>query len=139
LNLPDIVFSKWTRWNDRANLHEVGRPGVYVLAHFKAYPSGNADLLAQEIIYVGVTCDQSLGQRWNQFHHSAFEGKRGHGGGMTYWDLFHGKRGRSLFVAAFPVDGLDKLICDVFILYVERKLILEYALKWNARPKCNKE
>ena len=139
MSLPDIVFSKWTRWNDRTTLNEVDYPGIYVLAHFKTHPVGDADPLAQEVIYIGETCDQLLRVRWNQFHRCAFEGKRGHSGGMTYWRVFGGKGGENLFVAAFPVGNLDDQIRPLFIRHVERKLILEYALKWDAPPKCNRK
>jgi len=138
VNLPRIVFSSWTRWAERMTVDGIDAPGVYLLAHFKKPPLGNADPQIQEIIYIGETCNQSLKKRWRQFHRSAFEGKEGHSGGKTYRKIFAGKDGENLFVAAFPVDELSDKLRPVFIRYVERKVVLDYALKWGAAPKCNK-
>jgi len=138
MSLPPITFSNWIQWTDRAKISGVEKPGIYVLAHF-AKPPSTVDLQAQEIIYIGETCDQSLRQRWGQFHRCAFEGKDGHSGGITYWKLFDGKHIERLFVAAFPVDSLSDALRPLFIRYVERKLILEYAVKWGTAPKCNRK
>jgi hypothetical protein len=138
MSLPLITFTNWTRWTDRTRINGVEKPGVYVLAHF-AKPPSTVELQTQEIIYIGETCGQSLRQRWGQFHRCAFEGKDGHSGGITYWRLFNGKDIERLFVTAFSVDGLNDQLCPLFIRYVERKLILEYAVKWGIAPKCNRK
>ena len=137
MNLPNVVFSRWIQWANRTQLDRIDKPGVYILAHFTTLPAGNGDPQAQEVIYVGETCDQSLRVRWNQFHRCAFEGKDGHSGGKTYWRVFDGKGAEKPYVAAFPVAELNTVLCPLFTRYVERKLILEYALKWNAAPICN--
>jgi len=90
-------------------------------------------------LYIGEMCDQPLKERWNDFHRSAFEGKKGHSGGKTYWKLFGGKGREDLFVAAFPVVELSGKLRPLFIRYVERKLILDYALRWGRAPKCNQK
>jgi hypothetical protein len=138
VDLPKVVFSRWTRWADRMTVDGIDAPGVYLLAHFKKPPLGNADPQTREVIYIGETCDQSLKKRWRQFHRCAFEGKEGHSGGKTYWKIFADKGGENLFVAAFPVEELSDEFRPLFIRYVERKAILDYALKWGAVPKCNK-
>lgn len=141
LGLPSIAFSEWVLWTERATLKGIDAPGIYVLAHFRIAPAGNADLLAQEVIYVGETCDRTLRRRWRQFHHCAFEGKeKGHSGGITYRRLFGGKDIGELYAACFPVGNLlnDKLR-PLFIRYVERKLILDYAVTWGAAPRCNRK
>ncbi|MFA5293815.1 MAG: hypothetical protein WC496_12400 [Phycisphaerae bacterium] len=136
MSLPPITFSNWVRWIDRTNINSLGSVGVYILAHYKE-PPGIVDLQSQEIIYIGETCNQSFSKRWEQFHSCAFKGKENHSGGETYWKLFSGKYIEYLYVASFPVDGLSDELCPLFIRYVERKLILEYAIKWGAAPRCN--
>src|SRR4030042_2744103 len=106
MGLPSITFSNWMPWTNRIKISGIGKPGLYALAHFVKPPS-TVDLQTREIIYVGETCDQSLRQRWGQFHRCAFEGKKGHSGGITYWKLFGGKTIDQLFVAGFPVAGLS--------------------------------
>ena len=144
MNLPDVVFSKWTRWTARADLDRIDLPGVYILAHFATPPPGNADPQAREVIYIGETCARTLKVRWDNFHKAAFDGGNNHSGGKKYRKDF-GDNGGDLFVAAFPVDKLNDELCDelnnklrpLFIRYVERKLIWEYAEKYLAAPKYN--
>jgi len=139
MNLPRVVFSKWTRWGERTRLNGIQNPGVYALARFTKPPRGPVELRARNIIYFGETCGNSLRGRWRAFHRSAFEGNRGHSGGRTYRRRFGGKGMRGLYVAAFPVEGLTKELRALFIRYIERKVILEYASKWGVAPKCNRK
>ena len=127
MNLPSIAFSSWVHWSKRSTLTGIDAPGVYLLAHFQMPPLGSADPQAQEIIYVGETCDQTLQTRWNNFNNAAFHGKKNtHSGGETYREMF-GDNDEQLFVAAFPVSQLTKPpLRPLFIRYVERKLILVY-------------
>lgn len=139
MKLPKIIFSAWTRWADRASVDGIDMPGLYLLAQFKKPPIGDTNLQAQEIIYIGETCKRTLKKRWDNFHRAAFKGKKKiHSGGETYRQEF-GDKGSNLFVAAFPVSELDNQLRPLFIRYVERKLILDYALMRGAAPKCNKE
>ena len=156
--LPPISFSNWTPWRDRAQIIGNRTPGVYALADFKKAPR-TIDLQAHEIIYIGESCG-SLRKRWGQFNRSAFEGKKGHSGGKEYWKKFQGKKGKRLFISVFPVDDLGELrplfitfhddwldrpvddlkkLRPLFIRYLERKLILDYALKWDRPPECNRK
>jgi len=135
---PEIIFSHWTRWIERTSLKGIRSPGVYLLTHFDVAPAGRANPRAEQIVYIGETCNNSLMRRWRQFNRSAFEGKFGHSGGRTYRQVFGGQ-GDSLYIAAFPVEGLDEEIRSLFIRYVERKLIWEFARKWSAAPRCNRK
>jgi hypothetical protein len=47
--------------------------------------------------------------------------------------------GDNLYVAAPPVNKLGNQLRPLFIRYVERKLIWEYALEWGVAPKCNRK
>jgi hypothetical protein len=50
-----------------------------------------------------------------------------------------GDKGFDLYVAALPVADLDKNLSPCFIRFVERKLILDYVVKWGKPPICNKK
>lgn len=100
-------------------------------------PGGNTDPQAEEVIYIGETC-RSLEGRFYQFDRSAFQAKIGHSGGWNYREDF-GDNSESLYVAAFPVDIGDRVLRPLFIRYVERRLIWEYAVRWGKRPICNRK
>jgi hypothetical protein len=136
-----VSFSNWIPWDNRDSLPAVDKPGVYLLAIFPSLddmPSGEADALAREIIYIGETCKNSLTGRWYQFERSAFLGKNGHSGGWTYREKY-GNTASQLYMAAFPVDIGNKTLQPLFVRYVERKLIWEYARKWGKAPSCNQK
>jgi hypothetical protein len=138
MKMPQILFSKWFQWNDRTNIENSDSPGVYILAKFKKVPKGNADPKDGHIVYIGETCNNSLKGRWYQFNRSAFQSKDGHSGGWTYNDTFK-DQGNDLFVAGLPVPNLPDNLRHLFIRYVERKLILEFALKYGSQPKLNRK
>ena len=108
------------------------------MAHFDVTPAGRANPRVKQIVYIGETCKNSLIWRWRQFNRSAFEGKAGHSGRKTYRQVFGGQ-GNNLYVAAFLVEGLDKETRSLFIRYVERKLIWEFARRWGTAPRCNRK
>ena len=66
-------------------------------------------------------------------------GKNGHSGVITYWNLYQGKVGEKLFVSVFPIPSGYGNLRPLYIRFVERKLILEYALKWGISPEINKK
>jgi len=137
MDLPDVLFSNWTPWAHRQEIPAIADPGVYALAHFLRDVPETVDPQAVEIIYFGETCG-SLHTRLNQFAHSAFEGGNDHCGGRTYRELFGDEFMEKLFVSAFPPHGLNDILRPLFIRYLERKLILDYALKWGTPPVCNR-
>jgi len=137
MHLPRVVFSSWMAWSKRDTFKRWDLPGVYLLAHFDRPRRGPANPQSWRIIYIGETCNR-LRDRWVQFHHSAFEGKNEHSGGMTYRRKRKCKR-KKLYVAAFPVDGLSEMVRPSFIRYVERKLLLDFVLRWRRPPECNLE
>ncbi|MDL1898655.1 hypothetical protein FBQ82_20615 [Anaerolineae bacterium CFX7] len=134
--LPEIVFSNWKLWSERARFDHLGEPGVYILARFEKSPREKANPLSKQVIYIGETCDQTLKQRWQQFHRAAFLGKHGHSGGASYRAIF-ADDGKSLYAAIFPLGRATPPLQSLLIRHVERKLILDYALKWGKPPICN--
>ena len=137
MSLPTVSFSEWVRWQERTGVDGIQAPGVYVLARFVTPTPGEADPLAREVVYIGETSARTLRERWNEFSRSAFEGKFEHSGGRTYLAEY-GDDGSSLFVAAFPVANMGKELRPLYIRHVERKLILDYAVRWGNAPRCNR-
>ena len=133
-----MIFSPWFKWEERSRVPNDNHPGVYALAHFDKAPRGRADPLSREIIDIGETTKGTIRSRLNYFHRAAFQGADGiHSAGETYRLLFK-DIGNILWVSAFiPVD-LDEPILPLFIKFIERKLILDYANRWGKPPACNK-
>jgi hypothetical protein len=135
-----INFSKWCLWSERHSIENIHMPGVYMLAKFvNKIPPGNADPLCKEIIYIGETCS-SLKTRWYQFQRSAFYQKNGHSGGWSYSYKYQ-DQGNNLYVSALPIPmtAENEKFRALYIRYVERKLIWEYAQKYGEQPKLNKK
>lgn len=136
-NITKIKFSHWTPWKDRNDLINIKYPGIYILAKFKFDLSKKVDLKDESIIYIGETCS-SLKKRLRQFNRSAFQGARGHSGGISYREKYYDK-GEDLFISIYPVENLHKDIRHLYIRYFERKIILDYALKNGKQPILNKK
>lgn len=136
--MPKIKFSSWFKWNDRIKIENINSPGVYLLAKFKRKPGGNAKLDSKHIIYIGETCDNSLRGRWNAFNRAAFRGKAGHSGGLTYYNTYRDS-GDDLYVAALAVQDMPDNLRHLFIRFIERKLIYEFALKHGSQPDINRK
>ena len=132
-----IKFSDWHFWGDKNNLNNIEYPGIYILAKFKSNISKEVDLNDKNIVYIGETCS-SIKKRLRQFNRSAFKGLGGHSGGMSYRKHFNDK-GNDLYVAIFPVVDLADNVKHLFIRYLERKIILDYALKNGSQPILNKK
>jgi hypothetical protein len=129
-------FSEWIPWATRKGFCDAGKPGVYLLAHFDQAPTGPADPLTKEILYIGETCKRTFAKRWREFDYSARTGLKRHSGGRTYHSNKKNKLER-LFVAAYMPES--KIFPDLKILFVERKALLDYALQYKSLPACNKK
>ena len=132
-------FERWVPWAKRNDTTDSGKAGVYLLGRFEASPPEVVEPLSESVIYIGETCDQTLGKRWYQFNRSAFE-KAGHSGGWTfsarYCENCVVEPVGWLYVAPLPVT-IDEPHRSAFIRYVERRLIWEYVQKFNTLPPCN--
>ena len=134
---PPVVFSPWTPWAARETLRDAHLPGVYLLALFPAGPPPRVDPQDDAILYIGEISDNSLLGRWHQFARAAFNGTPGHAGGMVY----HAEIGapeQELYVAAFVPQGLSRELRALYIRYVERRLVWEYARGHDVPPRCNR-
>jgi hypothetical protein len=137
IDLIKIQFSSWSIWRDKNNLENIKFPGIYIIAKFKSNLSRKVDLKDKDIIYMGETCS-SLQKRLRQFNRSAFKGARGHSGGSSYRKKYNDK-GENLYISIFPVFNISDNIRLLYIRYIERKMILDYALKNSNQPILNKK
>ena len=138
MRLPKIKFSKWVKWSERSKIDNSNFPGVYLLAKFKRVPKEHASPLDKNILYIGETCKNTLKGRWKQFNSSACYNKDGHSGGFTYYKKYKGNV-KDLFVSALPVMNLNEGLIHLFIRYTERKLLLNYGLRYGKQPECNRK
>jgi hypothetical protein len=136
LDPSKATFSAWIPWSKRKELAGRDAAGVYALAVFESNPPEVTDVLDQSVIYLGETCNNSLRGRLDQFHRSAFQGKDGHSGGLTYRARFR-DQGEHLYVSAFPVTEIAEPYRSAYIRYMERHLLWHYVHRWGRRPQCN--
>jgi len=90
-----------------------------------------------QVIYIGESCERTIGKRLYDFDRSAFQAKNGHSAGWTYAEKF-GDEGQSLFVSVLPVE-LQEPGSSAFIRYAERKLIWEYVRLRGEMPRWQQE
>jgi hypothetical protein len=109
---------------------------VYLLARLAQAPAGAADPCDERMLYIGAGT-HSLWGAWQQFAHAAFRGGTAHRGGALYHAAFGGER-RDLYVAALLVPELSTPLRALFIRYMERRLLWEYALARGTAPPCNR-
>ena len=132
------MFSSWCPWADRKALAHLAAPGVYLLAHFSGNPPKEAAASQKQIIYIGETCNRSIGKRLTLVNKSASTGKRAHSGGRTYHKRFRCPA-KTLYVSIVAIRQDEKGIPSLRIRYLERKFIYQYALQWGKAPLCNKK
>lgn len=138
MTLPNVEFSQWTPWKDRRSLTSHDCKGVYMMARFEDLPPPAVRHIDEHVIYIGESTQQCLRTRIKDFNQTAFGKKKTHGGGKAYRKTYSDD-GANLYVAVFPVDLENEQLATQFILYVERKLLLEYFQSWNHLPACNKK
>jgi len=130
-------------------------------------PSGPRAPLDEHVVYIGESAGGRFRSRWRSFGRTAFEGKGRHRGGIRYRQKFGGNSsevyvsilpenemlkaflgfGKCSFIDNIPsgvkvtapieFDALLDEIDDLLIKYVERRLILLYAIVHGNRPPCN--
>jgi hypothetical protein len=93
----------------------------------------------KNIIYIGETTKRTLCWRWNKFDKAAFSNGKGHSGGSTYKRTYKNDKREKLFVSASADNSKGEETGTVYIKYLERKLIWEYAKNNGKVPRCNKE
>lgn len=135
----DPSFPAWVPWAIRHDVAGIDGPGLYVIAHFIEAPEGPATPLSERVIYIGQTSDQTLAERWRQFHRSARTGKPSHSGGRTYHAMFGPTRIPELFVSAFPAPVPSLEHVRTYLLYMEARLLWRYLGSLARLPACNKE
>lgn len=130
-------FTKWIPWKDRKAL-DLSLPGVYILGRFEDSVSGNP-LISGPLVYIGETCGQSLRSRLGQFERSAFLGKAGHSGGLTFSSTYESVPDPAwLYISVLGVS-LEEPQSSAYIRYVERALLWQYVQNHQGLPACNRK
>lgn len=106
VKLPELAFTKWCYWPDRANLENISFPGIYALA-ITAEDLTGKEVDFEKVVYIGMSNSQSgIRGRLNQLN-SSINGGSGHSGGNTIksqlscYDKW--QDGLDLYVAICPV------------------------------------
>src|SRR4051812_35440908 len=86
--MSESTFSPWLHWGQRSLSPDRHHAGVYVLGRLEGELPALVDPFDRRILLIAETHGQSLDRRWDQFHHSAFQGRDGHAGGLTFHRLF---------------------------------------------------
>ena len=155
----------WVNRNSLAGKGKEDKGGVYLFARFEQEPPhGPADTLEKSVIWVGQSSKRTFKSRWDPFGRVAFKEMTRKGRAKRYGELFGGDQSH-LYVSTLPVQELlkaflkirpcslldidagnaevdvtDKFlpeIDDLLIKYMERRLILLYALHHGHRPVLN--
>jgi len=51
----ELTFSPWASWNERKNLKDINKPGIYLLAHFNGSIPTKVDYKDKKVICIGQT------------------------------------------------------------------------------------
>jgi len=123
-----VSFSPWLHWDQRSASPERDGPGVYLLGRFEEGAPAIVDPADERVLLIAETRDQSLADRWYQFHRCAFEGADGHSGGRTFRRLFTNGPDSAvpgwLYVAAAGVPAKED--AGRFTKDVTKRLLTEY-------------
>ncbi|MCF6283332.1 MAG: hypothetical protein L3J28_14205 [Candidatus Polarisedimenticolaceae bacterium] len=132
----EVGFSEWVNFTERKNLQGSSLPGVYMVSCGKIQPK-DFRVNNENIIYIGETTEQTIGERLGQFNRSAFKGRPGHSGGNTFRESYSkGIKENHLWISACPVD-MGEVYTSAYIKYLERRLIWEYVCTYGELPPCN--
>ena len=133
ISIPKMKFCPWFAWEDRRDVPQREKPGIYLLAITRKNLAG-LPLEWADVSYIGMTHSrQGLLGRWQQFFNSV-RGKDGHSGGNTVvkdLGLYESWR-KKLFVAAMPIEcnvespTEQDLIRMGWVAYLEYEAFAEY-------------
>jgi hypothetical protein len=138
-----ISFSEWFSWetfiNARLTDSRFRNPGVYLVALFETPPTGCGDPKIAQIVYIGETTRQHLKDRLKSFGVSAYQGKTGHSGGLTFHEyLRDGKLPPGIiYLSVMPISTNDERAHPFYITLHERESICLYIQQNYLPPKCN--
>ena len=153
LRSKPLVFSEWYSWPNRYEAPHIKLPGVYLLARFlDSPPAGQADPSCSDIVVIGET-RRPLWDRLRDFDKAAFGGGGPHGVGIRYRRRQYLNALEALYVAILPSSPLDwgywvsksnevkakGQLNGAWIKFIERKLLLDYAILYGKLPDCNAE
>jgi len=146
IEIPELSFTKWFKWENRDNIPNVQYPGVYLIAITDKLLEGIKPQW-NDVSYVGMTNSKGgLRSRWRQFDRS-IRGKSGHSGGKTIYKLLGNYESwpLNLYVASMSVKcnisdptNIDYIKMGIVAFY-EYEAFAEHYLNVGGHPKYNKK
>jgi hypothetical protein len=139
-NMALPPFSPWVHWDSRDSCENRSGPGVYLLARFEELPPTEVDPTDEAIILIAETHGQTLDRRLSQFHYSAFRGKWGHAGGVTFHALFGNGPDTAtppwLYLSTTPVPPESSDVKS-HVQELKNRLLEAYQDRHGLLPCCN--
>ncbi|MBN8639114.1 MAG: hypothetical protein J0M07_27605 [Anaerolineae bacterium] len=84
IQIPELEFSPWMRWDERRNFDGIKYPGVYAIAITTSDLSGRL-FSYDHTIYIGMSnSPKGLEQRWNHFADGIRDGSHHSGAKRIY-------------------------------------------------------
>jgi len=146
VDIPELHFSPWYRWENRNQYQLRNYPGVYLIAISNQELEGDEPLYA-DVVYIGMTNRQEgLRARWNEFQ-SAIKGGEGHGPGKRIF----GEKGHyqewseTLYVSGMGIKRDDSpstreyYIKRGWVAFLEQEAFAEFCTEVGGHPKYNKQ
>ena len=146
IELPELKFSDWYKWDNRNQYVLKGYPGVYLISITDNPRLEGSSPEWKDVVYIGMTNSMGgLTSRWSQFL-NGIRGKPGHSGGKTIFENMgnYDNWKEHLFVAAMGVE------CDVknpmkddylkmgWVAYFEYEAFAYYYENVGGHPRYNK-
>jgi len=141
INPPQITFSQWTPWSDRARLRRSdGRPwlGLYLWGHFHQPPTSTEPYpkLPQQLIYVGETKHLDLRPLTGEQHHRLIHYRETFSDYLNLELLYLSVCRVHSFPSGYRLPDA-KVLYDalrVYTQYIEAKIYWEYTHRWMHPP-----
>ena len=146
IELPELKFINWFKWENRTIIPNIQYPGVYLIA----ITNGNIENTYpkwQDVDYIGMSNSRGgLNSRWNQFNRS-IRGKDGHSGGKTIYESLgdYSSWNMNLYVASMSMKcntenpSNNDYIKMGLVAFFEYEAFALYYSETGGHPKFNKK
>lgn len=132
-----IAFKNWIVFADCMMAPELEWPGVYALAIFHGVAPRTVNLEAEQICYIGGTCEMSLGQALMNFKfYSAALVEDEESSSLARLDEPPDEAASRMWVSVFPISDLAEPLRSAFIHHVERELLWRWVMRHGRMPFC---
>ena len=148
--MSTLIFSKWTKWENKATLHDLHHPGIYALRISDENVENMSFELIEEICYFGMTNSKpGLKGRLNQFNNSLHDKSGGgHGGAERFRNDYRNPvdakiLAAKLYVSVCPFECVgrestaENLRIFGRVAMAEYEAFAKYVEKFKELPKYN--